>query len=183
MQRLQQPPSPTQRLHQPPSPAQFQVEAAAAMEIFEHTSTVLSDPDTFKTVVSLVFNLMSGSKGVVKLGDLSSYFATIASEVDEDIPTKSQVSQVFKAMDLDGDQAVTKDELQVFLRHLLTQHQQHSEEKLAKAKQQDLGKSKQAAIKEARERLKATRSTTMATNLSSALSSALTMNEQDSTDE
>jgi hypothetical protein len=164
-----------------PNPAPFvSPEVSAAMEVYENTGHALNDKDTFNTVVEIAYRLIKGDgKGdAVKLGDLIKYFGAISADFKEDAPTRTQVKTVFRAMDLDGDQLITKDELQVFLRHMLSEHRRHSEEKIAKAQQQEMGKhtEKQAAMKEVRERLKASRANTAA-NLSSALSMALKMEE------
>jgi len=170
-----------------PTPAPFvSPEVSAAMEVFENTGHVLNDTGTFNTVVDISYRLIKGDgKGdAIKLGDLIKYFGAISADFKEDTPTRTQVKTVFRAMDLDADQMITKDELQVFLRHMLSEHRRHSEEKIAKAKQQDMGKhtEKQAAMKEVRERLKASRANTAA-NLSSALSTCMALETEDTTKE
>ena len=143
----------------------YTTEAQEAQDIFEHTNTVLSDKDTFSTVVSMVFYLLRGSREEgpdgVRMGDLQRYFKSIT----EDEPSRPQVNQVFRAMDLNDDKTITIEELQIFLRHILGEHRRAAEEKITKSKQQDIGKSKQAAVREVRERWKQSR--VGATNIAS----------------
>mmetsp|Transcript_26905 Transcript_26905/g.58739 ORF Transcript_26905/g.58739 Transcript_26905/m.58739 type:complete len:118 (-) Transcript_26905:709-1062(-) len=101
-------------------------------ETYDALSTILKDPETFNQVVDTVFgNIDVNGNGSLEFKELNVFITAVCGQMGvNDPPNPDQVNHVFKHLDLNSDNNVSRDELAVFLQHLFNEQLKHTEEKL-----------------------------------------------------
>jgi len=112
---------------------------ATPQETFESLQIVMSDEPTFQKLVDTVFRNMDANKsGTLDSKELTAFMVQVCDDMGiQDPPTSAQAYQVFKHLDLNGDNSVTRDELTVFLRHLFTEQMHQASVQIAKMEKQE----------------------------------------------
>lgn len=116
--------------------------APSLEETIEALETILGDEDTFQKVVTSVFtNMDKNGNGFLEPKELGEFLGEVSRQVEGiEPPTSSQVFHVFKHLDLNSDHSISRDEMEVFLRHSFQQQLLQGRERVAKAQALAMGK-------------------------------------------
>ncbi|GIL65406.1 hypothetical protein Vafri_19158 [Volvox africanus] len=88
----------------------------------EALSTILSDDGAFEAVLSTVFDNIDWKRdGTVDNQELERYIGDACEGMGLAAPMTGQVQGIFHQLDLNNDQAISREELAVFLRHFFQQ--------------------------------------------------------------
>ncbi|KAG1675690.1 hypothetical protein FOA52_002399 [Chlamydomonas sp. UWO 241] len=89
-------------------------------EAREALSTILEHEPTFQRVVDSVFSTMDhNSDGSLEPHEMGMFLARVCGQYGVTTPPNtSQVAHLFRHLDLDGDNDVSRDEMEAFLRHV-----------------------------------------------------------------
>lgn len=110
---------------------------ASTQQTFDALETVLSDEATFQTMVAAIMLKMDeNGDGELKSGEMASFLQSVCSDMGVDSPSGTAAERVFKHLDLNGDDTVSADELEAFLRHLLNEQLRQAAHQLQKLSQQ-----------------------------------------------
>ncbi|GFR45428.1 hypothetical protein Agub_g6807 [Astrephomene gubernaculifera] len=93
-------------------------EEAELRYTYDALITLLSDDSAFDAVLHAVFtNIDSKRDGTLDHKELQRYIAETCEEMGLEAPHRSQCRGIFRQLDLNDDNAISTEELGVFLRH------------------------------------------------------------------
>uniref|UniRef100_A0A7S0YSG9 EF-hand domain-containing protein n=1 Tax=Polytomella parva TaxID=51329 RepID=A0A7S0YSG9_9CHLO len=83
-------------------------------------SFILTDEEAFNRVLKSIFDTIDlDENGTIETSELERFISCLSSKMHVSTPTSQQIQFIFSHLDLNSDNVVQKEELAIFVKHML----------------------------------------------------------------